>query len=348
MIILKQSAKTGEVKVKVNSYEDLWHLYHVISSGDFVSGKSSRSVKYGEKSEKKTFFLKVEAEKVELHETSNSLRVLGKIVEGPDEVPHNHHTFEINPKTIVTITKTKWKNYELERLKDAVKSSTKAKMLVCVFEIGEANFGILRDYGLQMLGDYAMSVPGKRSEFLKEHEKAKEDFLKELGKNLLNLAETHKVNKILLGANQFDIDSFMNANYKNEKLKEMLVTANVSTNDITGINELLRNEKIEKIIDESRIAKETKKVEKFMEELARNGLIIYGLKEVKEASDMGAVKELLITDRLIREKKEEAESIIETVERNKGEIVIVSAEHDAGRKLHHFGGIAGFLRYQIY
>lgn len=346
MIILKQNAKTGDVKIRVSSYDDLWHLYHVIVKGDYVSGKTARSIKHGDKLVKKTVFLKIEVEKVELHEHSNTLRALGKIIEGPEEVPRTHHTFELGLGTRVTIQKERWKKYEINRLKEAVKASKRARLLICVFESGKANFGVLRDYGIQMLGDYTLTIPGKRKEVLKEREKIKEQFFKELNKNLLALAEVHNVKRILLGANSFDIDKFLDVN-KNSKIKEMLITTNVSTTDVTGINELIRSKKIEKIIEENRVAKETKKIEKFIEELAKNGLIIYGINEVKQAVNMNAVKELLVTDKLIREKKENVEPIIEKVEKQKGQIMIVSTNHNAGKKLHNFGGIAGFLRYRI-
>ncbi|MDD5417366.1 MAG: mRNA surveillance protein pelota [Candidatus Nanoarchaeia archaeon] len=347
MIILKQNAKTGEVKVRVSSYDDLWHLYHVISKGDIISGKTTRRIKFGDKSEKKTVFLKIEVEKAELHESSSTLRALGRIIEGPEEVSRTHHSFEIDSGTIVEIKKDKWKKYEIDRIKEAVKSSSRAKLLICVFEIGKANFGVLRDYGVQMLGDYTLTIPGKRKEVMNEYQKSKEQFIKELGKNLISLADVHNVKKILLGANQFDLDNFTEIHGKNNNLINMLIPVQISTIDITGINELIRNKKVEKIIEENRIARETKKVEQFIEELAKNGLIIYGFDEVKQATELGAVRELLVTDKLIQEKKSEVEPIIESVEIQKGQIVIISTSHDAGKKLHGFGGIAGFLRYRI-
>ena len=46
-------------------------------------------------------------------------------------------------------------------------------------------------------------------------------------------------------------------------------------------------------------------------------------------------------------KGEEIDYIMRSVDNAKGDVVIVSSEHEAGKKLDGLGGIAGILRYKM-
>ncbi len=60
----------------------------------------------------------------------------------------------------------------------------------------------------------------------------------------------------------------------------------------------------------------------------------------------------MITDSFIRKTREEniyekLEQIMKTVESTKGNIHIISSEHEGGKKLNGLGGIAAILRYKL-
>ncbi len=42
MQILEEKPKEGKVKVKAETLDDLWHLYHIIDPGDIVYAKTLR------------------------------------------------------------------------------------------------------------------------------------------------------------------------------------------------------------------------------------------------------------------------------------------------------------------
>ena len=68
---------------------------------------------------------------------------------------------------------------------------------------------------------------------------------------------------------------------------------------------------------------------------------------------MGAVKILLITDSLMQKLREKndfqkLDILMKNVESQKGEIHIISTEHDSGKKLNGLSGIAAILRYKLY
>ena len=53
MIILNKDLKKGEIKIKVENLDDLWHLSQLIEVKDLVRGKSSRKIKIGNETERK-------------------------------------------------------------------------------------------------------------------------------------------------------------------------------------------------------------------------------------------------------------------------------------------------------
>src|SRR3989338_9527067 len=91
MNLLHSDFKKGIVKLRVTDSDDVWYLTHLIDPGDLVSGKTTRKMKLGEgenaKTIKKTFTVTIEAETIQLDENGTSVRVNGKIKEGPEEVP---------------------------------------------------------------------------------------------------------------------------------------------------------------------------------------------------------------------------------------------------------------------
>jgi protein pelota len=111
-----------------------------------------------------------------------------------------------------------------------------------------------------------------------------------------------------------------------------------------GINELMKKGMGAGILKESRVAAEMESVERLMEEIGKNGLATYGPKHVEDAAKAGAVEMLLILDSLIREKDHDA--VVRDTEVQKGNVIIVSERHDAGRQLAALGGIAAILRYK--
>ena len=94
------------------------------------------------------------------------------------------------------------------------------------------------------------------------------------------------------------------------------------------------------------------KVEELFTEIAKNNMAVYGLKETKEAANLGAIKELLLTDSYIQKSRNEnfyneVEQIMRTVDKSKGEVEIISTEHEGGKRLNGLSGIGAILRFKL-
>jgi len=82
-----------------------------------------------------------------------------------------------------------------------------------------------------------------------------------------------------------------------------------------------------------------------------DGLAAYGDKEVERAAQYGAIQNLLITDKKLREGTDEQrrwiDQLIHDSEKTRAAFNVVSTEHPAGDQLQHLGGIAAILRFKV-
>ncbi|NIO21054.1 MAG: mRNA surveillance protein Pelota, partial [Candidatus Aenigmarchaeota archaeon] len=98
-----------------------------------------------------------------------------------------------------------------------------------------------------------------------------------------------------------------------------------------------------RILKDTRIARETELVEKLLQEINKDGLAVYGKKETMKAVEYGAIETLLVSEESIPD----FEEIMDKVEKQGGNIRIISSDHESGEKFLNLGGIAGFLRFKI-
>ncbi len=163
--------------------------------------------------------------------------------------------------------------------------------------------------------------------------------------------ERYGINQIILASPSFWKEDLMKE-LKDEKLKEKIIFATVSSATENGIQEVLKRPEAKEALKQERTAKETIKVEELFVEISKNNLGVYGIKEVENAAGMGAVKELLITDSLIQKSRAEnfynqIDKIMKTIDKTKGKVEIISSEHEAGKRLDGLGGVAAILRFKM-
>ncbi|MCS4540984.1 MAG: mRNA surveillance protein Pelota, partial [Euryarchaeota archaeon] len=126
----------------------------------------------------------------------------------------------------------------------------------------------------------------------------------------------------------------------------------VSAVGTAGVQEAIKRGIIDRVVKETRVAKETTLVERVFEEIGKDSnLATYGFEAVETAANYGAIETLLVADEFLRkarfEKAIDIDSILETARKARGAIIIVSTEHESGKKLLALGGIAALLRYPL-
>lgn len=344
--------KKGELKIKIENLDDLWYLSTIIDPKDLVKGKTIRKIKLGKEEQrklkiiKKPVFLKIEVEKIEFSKTSDILRISGIIKEGPEDIKlGSYHTFNIEENSIITIIKEKWLKYQLGKINEAC-SEKISKILIVVHDREEAYFALLKKYGYDLLSNIKGEVQKKA-----EIETIKGNFYLEIINQIKIYDEKYKLNQIIIASPAFWKEDLMKE-LKEEELKKKIILATCSSVGRNGINEVLKRQETIQALKQERISIEINLVEKLLEEIAKNNLAVYGLKETENAAYAGAIKELLITDKLIKKSRDENEYekidvILKTVEQTKGSILIISSEHEGGKKLNGLGGIGAILRYKL-
>jgi len=339
--ILKKDEKTGTIRLRVETDDDLWHLYNIVREGDVVHALTERREETAsdkirsERGEKKKMILGIQVEKVEFHEFSDRLRILGVIVEGPQDLG-SHHTLNIEKGDDLSITKA-WKNHELERLQDAVKSAKRPAVIFVSIEDDEAVVALLYQYGLKEMARIKTSG-GKMYA-----SGSKEDYYLEIAETVKRLPEQSPIVLCGPGFAKERLYSIFKEKYPSIT-KRARITATGQAG-MPGIREIMKNDLPQDILEENQMNRDMQLVEEVMKNIGTDGPATYGPNEVRKAVKMGAVETLLVLDSMVRDTG--TEEIMRKTEDGGGKVAIISGTHDGGKMLESLGGIAALLRYRI-
>lgn len=330
-IIVKDYRKT--VKVVPESLDDLWHLAHVLREGDTVAGRTVRTLQNVDEKEKKKVFVKLMVDRVEFSEEGGSLRIGGVITEGPDEVSRGHHTLLVRPGDVLSIEK-EWLSHEKKRLETAARQKMKP-VLIAVMDERAADFAIAREKGVKMSG----RVTGESVKL--SGEEARSRYYEKILKALESYKE--KVGNIIIAGPGFTKDNI--AKILRPEVKGKCLVEGASVTGRTGVNEVIKRGAIDRIVRQSIVSEHSRLMEKLLEAISREKPSAYGIDEVKRSAEAGAVEDLLVSDKRVRNR--EVQGIMELVEKKGGSMHVLSAEHESGEKLEGLGGIAAILRFDV-
>jgi protein pelota len=339
--------RQGQLKLKVESADDLWYLNNIIDPGDVISGKTLRKLKPTEeaKAERKLVFMSIKVEKVDF--AADELRVSGKVLEGPEDVPHgSYHTFSVEQGSIITLVKEEWLAYQLDYVKEAT-TATVPKIIVCVFDREEALFAKLTRDSYQMLTTIKGKVAKKAVD-----EKVKETFYEQIVAQLEEYDKRFQLDKIIVASPAFWKEDLYKV-LKNPQLKQKIIQATCSGVDETSVAEVLKRKETQQALHQDRVSKEMSIVDDLFLAIAKKQPAAYGMKETQQAAEAGAIEQLLVTDKLIQQSRAEnnfqaIDRIMRQVDKAKGKVWIVSTEHEGGKKLQGLGGIGALLRYALF
>jgi protein pelota len=345
--ILKKNLKAQEIKILLESMDDLWHLFNIIEKGDLVYAQTYRREEKKtdklrpERGKKKPMRLGVEVEDIEFHEFSDRLRIHGIIREGPQDLG-SYHTLNLTEGDKISIVKEAWLSHYLNRVEEAVAQTKQPLVIFLTLDYDEAYFAYLRQSGVQEIAHLITEGSGKR---YKRSPETKKNFYSEILSKLTGLVKG-KTPIVILGPG-FAKEEFFE--YAKDLEPEMFLHAVVSGTGsvgLSGIHEALKEGLAPKILKDTRVGYETTLVEKLLAEISKDGNYAYGKEEVKSAVISGAVQVLLVTDRQVREKK--VDDLLKTAQDKRSEIAIINAKTDCGKKLESLGGVGAILRYKIH
>lgn len=276
----------------------------------------------------------------------------GIVCEAPEkvEVKGSHHTINVIVDKPVTIVKPKWLKHHVDRLERASRARA-APIFVLSIDDEEYCVALLRQYGVEVKVEEKTKLPGKLE--AEKRTKVQREFFRGALKALRDEWIKIRGPIVVIGP------GFM----KNEFVKHMRRMASdvvqsivdvkgVNSAGLAGINEALRSGVFTKALKHVRIVEENRVMEEVLARLGKGRLdVTYGLTDVEKASNFGAVEKFLLTDVTLREASDEErlalEELMKKVEERAGEVMVISAEHEAGTKLLSLGGIAALLRFPL-
>jgi protein pelota len=348
MKIIFKDLKHGEIKLLPENLDDIWHLYNIIEIDDLIRAVTFRTTEddkddkiRSKKSEKKRMKLGITVSEVKFHEFSDRLRIHGTIVEGPQDLGA-YHTLNITGDSMepLSIVKKNWKYYQLKRIDEAVEQRNEPIVTFVSLDEDTATVAVLRQSGIQYIAD----ISSKRSGKMYDSPDTVNSYFGEIISILKTTSKT-SADLVVVGPG-FTREHFVkHGREKNPELFTKYYVHSTGHAGMNGIQEAIKTGIAKQITQENRVVFETEQVEKLFEEIRKNGLATYGLIEVEQALNRGAVERLLITDKVVRTK--EGEKLLDIAKQNNSSFTIINTMHDAGKKIDGLGGTGALLRFKI-
>jgi len=328
----------GEIRLFPESIDDLWHLRHLIGTGDLVFATTFRSVDTAtdkirpEKVEKRPVRLGVRIERVEFSEHGVRLRLTGIIEHGVDVGAH--HTINVETGFEISVIK-QWRPLDLERVERAVKASVYGVIHILTIEEGEAELFRLRQYGPESVITVT-SGSGKGAET-----DSRTAFFDQLTSHIQNIS-----GPLIIAGPGFIKDDFVK-HAKNRSCAGIDRAVVVETRRIGrgAVQEVVGKGALEKLMGDIQLSREVKLMDEVLLRISQDGAVAYGIREVRQAIGYGAAEQVLIADTLLRDAQ--VMHTIEEAEAMRATIVVLSSEFEPGERLVALGGIAALLRYKL-
>jgi len=333
------------------SLDDLWHLTYVVEPGDLVGGDTHRRIQRNDDQmrdtggEREHMHVTLDVESVEFHKFANRLRISGVIDRcSREDQLGMHHTINVEERDEITIEKH-WKPDQKDRIEEASEATDQPDVAIATIEEGEAHIHTVAQYGVEERGTFT-GTTGKG-----EYARGREELFGEVAA-ALNRMDADAIILAGPGFTKQDLMDFIEENYPD--LPSKITTVDTSGVGGRGVHEVLKRGAVEDVQAETRIAEESELIDELTEQIATEGKAAYGIEEVEKAVDFGAVEHLLVLDeRLRRERAGEGDwdvdvnDLIQSVERQGGDVTVFSHEYAPGDQLRNLGGIAAVLRYRL-
>lgn len=201
-------------------------------------------------------------------------------------------------------TKLYWcdEEFHLAPLKEMV-APTDIYGLV-VLDKSEATIAVLQGKKYDILGKFTSGISGKHhaggqsaSRFERLHEEAAQEFYKRVSEhvNQYFLPYLEKLKGIVVGGPGATKNFFLEKEAVDYRLRKKVIgTLDTSYTDESGIREMIQRS--EQLLKDTALMKERALINKFLEEIAKGGMAIFGEEEVLETLKFGKVETVLVSE----------------------------------------------------
>ena len=221
-----------------------------------------------------------------------------------------------------------------------------------IIERNEATIGILDGRHIKILQHMTSGIPGKTraggqsaQRFARIRESAAKEFFKRVAENMKkHFWDNKKLKGILVGGPIPTKDEFLAQGQLVTKLKEKVIAVkDIGGTEMHGLQELV--EMCQDVLAEQEITKQKLILDNFFERLAKDpDKVSYGMAEVEDRLNRGAVDKLIISKSLDKKKIKALEKL---ARESSTDVHIVTKETAQGVQFDNLGGVAGLLRFAI-
>lgn len=339
MEVIKFYEFDGRIKLKVDTFEDLWTVQRLTFANDIVKSQSMRRFRASDSDvgELKEVVVAVRVEKTELDRNAQHLRVMGKIVEGRplDYVRLNsYHTINIGVGDILELTKSSWPNYLRKIVSEAVSSTRRPRLGIIVIDDEKALPAYLLGYGIEFL-DHIYSRLSKRMK-----PKDFDDAQKKYFRKIIEVSESMDTGVVVLAGPGFtkdNISKFISESGLSGKLTKRMIFESTSSAEKPGVYELIKSGSLSSLLSRERLRSEFQNLEEFLSGLV-SGKSHYGIPGVEESIGNYEARIVLVNDSVLG--VPEIQRLLEMAERMGVRIEVFSSSDEAGVRLHAFKDVA--------
>ncbi len=338
MRILEEDLKNKTYRIRIESLDDLWYLRNILSEGDDVSAitfrrvEESADVQRSRERERIPITIKLKVEKIEFQDFDNRLRILGTVIEGPEDTKGKHQSITVTVDSEISVTK-EWDDQHIDLLKEATDEKYVAVYTAVAMDEDEAQIFLIHPYGIQQIGTVYSGRSGKYA----DSSYSEASYFDQI----MNTVKNYSSSIIILGPG-FARDRF--ARYCAQKGVNVIGSFPANRTDSGAVYEFITSADGEKLLSNERIARDKEIVDEFLIAVKKD-MGVYGREQTESALEMGAMSDLIITDEVFR--TEDGRKLLSIAQTVGTRIHIVSVSNDPGQIVKKFGGFAGILRYRM-
>lgn len=300
-------------------------------------------------------------ERVDVDLAAPSLRINGRTVKENRHVRlGSYHTLDVEPDRWLKLSKaTPWDSLSIEVLAQAVASVGRTEIGAIVGDdaLGLAHICSVTPQGTRVLQRIEVSMPRRKLGPTSASEKAMERFLGQCSDAMVTHVRFDALKAIIIAGPVPWRDELYKRLLETGKAeitgnKSKFMRVNATGGQPAALTGLLGEPRIATILADTKAAKEAKLLNDYHKmHGADASRTTFGPQQVRTAAEQGAVRSLLLSDRLFRstdvQQRKFFGALIETVRENGGDVMIFSTGSAPEQDLERLTGVAAILNFPL-
>ncbi|EAN32638.2 mRNA surveillance protein pelota [Theileria parva strain Muguga] len=371
-LLHRHKTHTGGIQLKLflETHDDLWFLYNIAFKGDLIEGFTSRKIKTENcnsicvKQEIKKFTIRLCIESVQYTTSYDDIHVTGtNVLENPYVKIGQYHTLDVQPNSTITLFKEEWNKLCEDKLSHILNVSMNAEQAFLVIDNGRASFFLLSQYMTKEVFKLIHNIPIRKtsSHRSSNSSKSSESFYRMILDKIDSELDFKVLRMVVITGPGIFKDLFfeymkansLNLNHVNiHKNLSRFILCNSSFSDKNAINEVLSNPLLSSKLNYVFYHDHNKVLDELKTRLEMNDeKVCFGFDDIYNAVTLGAVESILVSDNVIREAssttRRKIHELVDEVKHYGGGVYYFSDNHCATEYIKNLTGLVALLRFVI-